>query len=128
MTVEPTGGLDAAGECRSLGQIIDRIADKWAVMVVGHLSAGGTMRFNALMRAIPGVSHRMLTLTLRGLQRDGIVSRTAYATIPLRVDYALTPLGQSLTAPLSQLAKWASEHRTAIEKARLGYEVEIGGV
>ena len=126
MTVQAIEGLDPAGECRSLGQIIDRIADKWAVMVVGHLSTGGTMRFNALMRAIPGVSHRMLTLTLRGLQRDGIVSRTAYPTIPPRVDYALTPLGRSLTAPLSQLASWASEYRMAIETARLAYEVETG--
>jgi DNA-binding HxlR family transcriptional regulator len=74
----------AAADCRALGQIIDRIADKWAVMVVGHLSSGETMRFNALMRAIPGVSHRMLTLTLRALQRDGIVQRTAFATIPPR--------------------------------------------
>ncbi|WP_375381140.1 winged helix-turn-helix transcriptional regulator [uncultured Sphingomonas sp.] len=126
MTVEPTATPDAAGECRSLGQIIDRIADKWAVMVVGHLSAEGTMRFNALMRAIPGVSHRMLTLTLRGLQRDGIVSRTAFPTIPPRVDYALTPLGQSLTVPLSHLASWASEHRTAVEAARSAYDVETG--
>ena len=64
------------GECRALPQIIDRLADKWTVMVVGHLSERGTMRFNGLMRAIPGVSHRMLTLTLRGLERDGLVSRT----------------------------------------------------
>ena len=94
---KPAPAPDAGAECKALGEIIDRIADKWAVMVVGHLSQTGTMRFNELIRAIPGVSHRMLTLTLRALQRDGIVSRTPYATIPPRVDYALTPLGQSLT-------------------------------
>lgn len=116
---------EAVVDCRALGQIIDRIADKWAVMVVGHLSASGTMRFNALMRAIPGVSHRMLTLTLRGLQRDGIVSRTAFATIPPRVDYALTPLGLSLTGPLSMLAGWASGNRVEIEAARVAYDVEV---
>ena len=69
-------------ECRGLAQVIDRIGNKWTVMVVGHLSSG-PLRFNALMRAIPGVSHRMLTLTLRGLEADGLVRRTAYPTIPL---------------------------------------------
>lgn len=116
---------DAASECKSLGQIIDRIADKWAVMVVGHLSQRNTIRFNELMRAIPGVSHRMLTLTLRALQRDGIVSRTPYATIPPRVDYALTPLGQSLTVPLSLLAAWAAEHRGEIDGARGRYDTDM---
>lgn len=116
---------EAAADCRALGQIIDRIADKWAVIVVGHLSTSETMRFNVLMRAIPGVSHRMLTLTLRGLQRDGIVSRTAYPTIPPRVDYALTPLGASLTRPLSALAAWANAHREGIETARNAYDADI---
>ena len=124
MTGQPAADLAPASECRALGQIIDRIADKWAVMVVGHLATTGTMRFNALMRAIPGVSHRMLTLTLRHLQRDGIVSRTAFPTIPPRVDYALTPLGRSLTGPLSQLAEWAGRHRDEVEAARRAYDVE----
>ena len=123
----PTMAHDRVAECRALGEIIDRIADKWAVMVVGHLSQVEAMRFNALMRAIPGVSHRMLTLTLRGLQRDGVVSRTAFATIPPRVDYALTPLGQSLTVPLSMLADWASAHREAITDARLLYDAAAVG-
>ena len=116
--------LDAASDCRALGQIIDRIADKWAVMVVGHLAQGDTLRFNELMRAIPGVSHRMLTLTLRALQRDGIVRRTPHATIPPRVDYALTPLGLSLTSPLKALAGWASENRQAVEEARVSFDRE----
>lgn len=112
-------------ECGALVQIIDRIADKWAVMVVGHLAKGEVMRFNQLLRAIPGVSHRMLTLTLRGLQRDGIVSRTAFATVPPRVDYELTPLGRSLTTPLSMLARWATDHRADVEAARVCFDAEI---
>ena len=115
---------DTAADCRALGQIIDRVADKWAVMVIGHLSGGETMRFNALMRAIPGVSHRMLTLTLRALQRD--VRRTVFATVPPRVDYALTPLGLSLTGPLSALADWASAHRRHVEAARVAYDAAEG--
>ena len=74
------------------------------------------------MRAIPGVSHRMLTLTLRGLQRDGLVKRTAFATIPPRVDYELTGLGQSLTVPLAALAAWARANRPEIERAQQDYD------
>ena len=111
-----------SGDCRGLAQIIDRIGDKWTVMVVGHLSEHGTLRFNALMRAIPGISHRMLTLTLRGLERDGLVRRTPYATVPLRVDYELTTLGRSLTEPLAMLAHWASARREEIETARAEYD------
>ncbi len=109
-------------DCRGLAQIIDRVGDKWTVMVVGHLSEHGTMRFNALMRAIPGVSHRMLTLTMRGLERDGLVKRTPYATVPLRVDYELTTLGRSLTEPLAMLARWASIRREEIDTARAKYD------
>lgn len=112
---------DDIAECRGLAQIIDRVGDKWTVMVVGHLSAG-PIRFNALMRAIPGVSHRMLTLTLRGLQRDGLVRRTAFATVPPRVDYELTDLGLSLTKPLAELAAWARAKRPQIETARADYD------
>lgn len=74
-----------ADTCKALGNILDRVGDKWTVMVVGILS-DGPVRFNALQRAVAGVSHRMLTLTLRGLERDGLVKRTAFATVPLRVD------------------------------------------
>ena len=107
--------------CRGLAQIIDRIGDKWTVMVVGHLSEQ-SLRFNALMRAIPGVSHRMLTLTLRGLERDGLVKRTAYPTVPPRVDYELTTLGRSLTEPLAGMAQWASVKRAEIENAQRRYD------
>ena len=113
--------VSAREDCLGLAQVIDRVGDKWVVMVVGHLSESPVLRFNALMRLIPGVSHRMLTLTLRGLERDGLVSRTAFATVPPRVDYALTDLGRSLTEPLAGLAKWASANRSRIEAARRAY-------
>ena len=124
-SLETASGRDAASprdECRGLAQVIDRIGDKWTVMVVGHLSEHPYLRFNALMRAVPGISHRMLTLTLRGLEREGLVSRKAYATVPPRVDYALTALGQSLTEPLAFLARWAVVHRAEIEIARRTYD------
>ncbi|MFG1465121.1 helix-turn-helix domain-containing protein [Xanthobacter sp. DSM 24535] len=124
--LSPTLPADTEEECRALAQIIDRIGDKWAVMVLGHLSEG-TNRFNELMRKIPGISHRMLTLTLRGLERDGLVQRTAFATIPPRVDYALTPLGHTLKEPIAMLADWARAKRGDIEQARTHFDREAGG-
>ena len=116
---------DPYAECRALGQILDRVGDKWAVMVVGTL-AYGPMRFNALMRAIGGVSHRMLTLTLRGLERDGLLTRTAYATIPPKVVYELTGLGRSLIEPLKVLKGWAVENQAAIDIARIAFDKTSG--
>lgn len=107
--------------CRALGQILERIGDKWTILVVGALSSG-PMRFNALQRAVPGVSHKMLTTTLRGLERDGLVKRTAFATIPPRVDYELTPQGISLHEPLLALADWARTQRPYIEAARANFD------
>ena len=104
-------------DCKALGAILDRIADKWTIMVVGCLSKG-PVRFNGIMRMLPGVSHRMLTLTLRGLEHDGLVKRTPYATIPPRVDYQLTEMGHSLIKPLATLASWAKSNRQRIEAAR----------
>lgn len=115
---------DPARECGALAQIIDRIGDKWTVMVVGHLSTG-PMRFNAIMRAIPRISHRMLTLTLRGLQRDGLVNRIAIDTVPPSVTYELTPLGRSLCGPLTALADWASHHRVTVEAAQRYYDAAV---
>lgn len=108
-------------ECKALGVILDRVGDKWTVLVVGALS-DGPMRFNALQRATQGVSHRMLTLTLRGLERDGLVKRTPFATVPPRVDYELTKLGRSLISPLRALARWAGDNRNAVEAAQQGYD------
>ncbi|MBV6791818.1 winged helix-turn-helix transcriptional regulator [Xanthomonas euvesicatoria] len=107
--------------CRALGKILDHVGDKWTVMVVGVLSKGPA-RFNALMRDIGGVSHRMLTLTLRNLERDGLVTRTAYPTVPPKVEYELTQTGRSLIEPLSVLSAWVVEHRPQIEAARLKFD------
>ena len=103
--------------CKALGHVLDRIGDKWTVMVVGALSKG-PMRFNALLRLIDGVSHRMLTLTLRGLERDGLVKRTVYASVPPKVEYELTAVGASLVKPIRALSEWALKHQPAIETAR----------
>jgi len=103
--------------CKALGQILDRIGDKWTVMVVGGL-AKGPMRFNALLRLIGGVSHRMLTLTLRGLEHDGLVRRTVYPSVPAKVEYELTDVGRSLIKPLRALSAWVQKNQQSIESAR----------
>jgi DNA-binding HxlR family transcriptional regulator len=112
---------DVHENCRALGQALDCVGDKWTVMVVGILSYS-PMRFNALMRTIGGVSHRMLTLTLRSLERDGLLTRTAFPTIPPKVEYALTELGRSLIEPLQVLKGWAVENQAAIEVARSEFD------
>jgi len=109
--------LHEQSECRLMAQILDRIGNKWTILVVGVLS-GGPMRFNGIMRAIEGVSHRMLTFTLRRLEEDGLVTRTAWPTIPPKVEYELTDLGRALTGPLKTLADWAERNRPHIEAAR----------
>lgn len=114
-------GADRKGVCPFMVSILDRIGDKWTVMVVGTL-ADGPMRFNAIQRQIGAISHRMLTLTLRGLERDGMVERRAFATIPPTVEYELTPLGHSLTRPLWTLAQWALTHQKEIAGARSTYD------
>lgn len=116
-TVPDLPADDDHANCRVLGQVLDRIGDKWTVMVVGGLSKG-PMRFNALLRLIGGVSHRMLTLTLRGLEQDGLVKRTVYPTVPPKVEYELTEIGASLIKPLRALAVWAQTNQPAIESAR----------
>ncbi|CAN7267728.1 helix-turn-helix domain-containing protein [Devosia sp. LjRoot16] len=121
--VEIDYAAEGAANCKALGQILDRVGDKWTIMVVGVLS-GGTMRFNALQRAIPGVSHRMLAMTLRGLERDGLVKRTSFATIPPRVDYELTERGHSLHVPLLTLAAWARSQQSGIAASRQQYDVQ----
>jgi DNA-binding HxlR family transcriptional regulator len=109
--------------CRAMSSILDRIGDKWTVMVVGTL-ANGPVRFNAMLRSISGISHRMLTLTLRGLQREGLIVRRAFATIPPRVEYELTPLGRSLIGPLRALFEWARLNQSEVEAARLIFDRE----
>jgi DNA-binding HxlR family transcriptional regulator len=107
------------GECRLLSETLARIGDKWTVLVVELLcESRGAMRFNEIRRAIDGISQRMLTLTLRGLERDGLVTRTAHPTVPPRVDYELTALGHTLRTPLVAVAQWARANRVAIHEAR----------
>ena len=104
-------------DCRAISDVLARVGDKWSVLVVTRLG-GGPMRFNELRRAIGGISQRMLTLTLRGLERDGLVTRTVFPTIPPRVDYALTPLGRALLQPVSALGEWATRNQAKIARAR----------
>lgn len=105
------------GDCRAVSETLARIGDKWTVLVV-ELLRNGPMRFNEIRRTINGISQRMLTLTLRGLERDGLVTRTLYPTIPPRVEYELTTLGRTLREPLGAIAEWARTHRPAIERAQ----------
>src|SRR5215207_6973099 len=109
--------------CRTISTLLSRIGDKWTVLVVQTLGQG-SKRFNELRREIPSVSQRMLTLTLRNLERDGLVSRAVTPSIPPRVDYALTPLGHSLQKPISALAQWALDNVGAIHEAQARYDEE----
>jgi DNA-binding HxlR family transcriptional regulator len=104
-------------DCRAVSDVLARIGDKWSVLVVSKLG-GGALRFNELRRSIGGISQRMLTLTLRGLERDGLITRTVFPTIPPRVDYALTALGRDLLIPVSALGAWAIRNQPKIAKAR----------
>nr|WP_314446373.1 helix-turn-helix domain-containing protein [uncultured Sphingomonas sp.] len=109
-------GLKAAG-CRNVTPVLNRIGDKWSVLIVMIL-ARHPHRFNELKREIDGISQRMLTLTLRGLERDGLVSRTVEPTVPPRVTYALTELGVSLIEPVDALGRWAFAHIACIRAAQ----------
>jgi DNA-binding HxlR family transcriptional regulator len=109
--------------CRTISTLLSRIGDKWTVLVVSTLGDGGK-RFNELRREIPSVSQRMLTLTLRNLERDGLVSRTVTPSIPPRVDYALTELGCSLLKPVNALSQWALDNVEAIHSAQSRFDGE----
>ena len=111
---------DVMSGCR-IREILERVGDKWSLQVIFHLGAG-PQRFTGLKRSIDGVSQRMLTVTLRGLERDGIVSRTMYPVIPPRVEYALTPLGATLLDAAGTLVSWADAHLAEVEAARAAYD------
>jgi len=110
-----------AGGCRATRQILDRIGDKWSLYIVVML-ANGPRRFNELKRGIDGISQRMLTLTLRGLERDGLITRTMFPTIPPRVDYELTDMGRTLLEPVMALVNWANKNQLAIAEARKRFD------
>ncbi|MBA3510349.1 helix-turn-helix domain-containing protein [Sphingomonas sp.] len=110
--------------CRTISTLLSRIGDKWTVLVVATLG-DGSRRFNELRREIPSVSQRMLTLTLRNLERDGLVKRTVTPTIPPRVDYELTALGHSLLKPVTALTEWALDHVEQIHRAQASFDAEL---
>ena len=118
-------GRHSTAQCQAVNSILARIGDKWSVLVVMSL-ADNTVRFNELKRLIGGISQRMLTLTLRGLERDGLVKRTFYPSIPPKVSYALTELGRSLREPVGALGQWAIEHRGTVERSRHMYDRRSG--
>jgi len=106
-----------SAECLAVNSVLARVGDKWSVLIV-RLLGDGTKRFNEIKRAVGGISQRMLTLTLRGLERDGLIKRTMFPTIPPRVDYELTDLGRSLWAAVEPLGLWANNHVSDIHKSR----------
>ncbi|HEX4459125.1 MAG TPA: helix-turn-helix domain-containing protein [Polyangia bacterium] len=111
-----------AEECRATREVLNRVGDKWSVLVIVNLGEGA-QRFSALKRNIDGISQRMLTLTVRSLERDGLISRTVTATaIPARVDYALTRLGRTLLDPVRALALWAQRHSPDVQRSRDAYD------
>ena len=110
-------------DCRAVSEVLSRVGDKWTVLVVTTLG-DGPKRFNELRKALGSISQRMLTLTLRALERDGLVTRTVFPTIPPRVDYELTRLGRSLLDPVSGLGLWARKNRSAIAQARARFDAD----
>lgn len=115
------GTLDVTGQCLPATELFQLIGDKWTMVVVMTLH-GGSQRFSELRRAIPAVSQRMLTLTLRTLERDGLVLRTVTPTVPARVDYALTSLGLAFCEKIMPIGQWAFDNRSEIEDARASFD------
>jgi DNA-binding HxlR family transcriptional regulator len=114
----------ASEDCRAVSSVLARIGDKWSVLII-VLLGDGPKRFNEIKRMVGGISQRMLTLTLRGLERDGLVKRTQFPTIPPRVDYELTQLGRSLWDAVKPLGEWAQGHVRHITKARAAFDKKI---
>src|ERR1700742_470791 len=108
-------------DCRAVSAVLARVGDKWSVLIVSRLGAK-PMRFNELKREIGGISQRMLTLTLRNLERDGLITRTVFATIPPRVDYELTALGRSPLVPVSALGDWALKNQQKIAESQAKFD------
>lgn len=113
-------------DCRAVSHVLARVGDKWSVLIV-MLLGDGSKRFNEIKRMVGGISQRMLSLTLRGLERDGLVTRTVTPSVPVRVDYALTDLGRSLWIPIQGLGDWAKRHRLDIEAAQRRFDVKAEG-
>src|SRR5438105_10736356 len=118
-----TRGTETNPACE-LRNILDRIADKWSLLVI-YVLADGTRRFSELRREIDGISQRMLTLTVRQLEREGLVNRTVFPVVPPRVDYELSPLGSTLLETIQSLVAWAGEHGHEIAAARAAYDARV---
>jgi DNA-binding HxlR family transcriptional regulator len=124
--VTSTDTLDhGSQDCRAVNSVLARVGDKWSVLLIVLLS-DKTLRFNELKRRIGGISQRMLTLTLRGLERDGLVTRTVYPTVPPKVEYRLTEMGRSLWAAVEPLGLWARGHVGAIHAAQEKFDRSAG--
>ena len=107
--------------CKRINDVLSRVGDRWSVLVIVSLAEYGTLRFNELKRNL-GISQRMLSLTLKELERDGLVNRTQHPTIPPKVEYTLTTLGDSFRTPVTALGEWALNHLSDIDAARLSYD------
>ncbi len=124
--IEPTSALDPYSRGCPSRDVLDQIGSKWAVLVIGELGRRGACRFTELRQSIGGVSEKMLTQTLRTLERDGLVLRTVYPEAPIRVEYELTALGQTLRGPLRALTEWSVENSAAVLAAREKYHAKTG--
>ena len=113
------------GDCRKVSEILSRVGDKWTVLIV-MLLRERPRRFNDIKRTVGSISQQMLTRTLKGLERDGMVRRTVYPTVPPQVEYELTPLGHSLSAPVMGLGEWAHRNSAEIESHRRRYDEAVG--
>ncbi|MEI6623248.1 MAG: helix-turn-helix domain-containing protein [Actinomycetes bacterium] len=119
----PRAARGSSDDCRVIRETLDRVGDKWTLLVIMELSAG-PLRFNALKSVVEGISQRMLTLTVRKLERDGLVLRTVFPEIPPHVEYSLTPLGHTLIGPVTALAAWALDHHDRIEANRIRFDAD----
>ncbi len=115
------GQLHSNEECVSINEVLNRVGDKWSLQVISRLGEG-TLRFTELKRSIDGISQRMLTLTLRQLERDGLVERTVHPTVPPKVEYTLSDFGRTILIPVTALANWALTYRLDIQAAREAFD------
>ncbi len=119
-------GEHRVSDCLPIREMLARVGDKWSILTLGALG-NQRLRFGALNRVVPGISPRVLAVTLRALERDGLVVRTAYATVPPRVEYEVTPRGQSLREALAPLAAWVVANRQGLEESRSVYDQQAEG-
>ena len=113
--------LHSSAECVSINEVLTRIGDKWSLQIISRLGER-TLRHTELKRSVEGISQRMLTLTLRQLERDGLVQRTVYATVPPKVEYKLSDFGRTILVPVNELANWALTYRLDIQAARVAFD------